>query len=50
MPPKIVKKRDEKSHGIWNDFWTDFGAILTPFGRPWALILAQFWSKWDEGD
>ena len=46
MPPKINNKQDKKSYGIWNDFWTDFGAILTPFGRPWDLILAQKGEIW----
>ena len=39
MPQQMVKQRDKKSHGIWNDFWTDFGAILGGFWEPKSVIF-----------
>ena len=34
MPPKMVQRRDKRSHGIRTDVWIDFGVILSPF---WSL-------------
>ena len=43
MPLEIVKKRNKKPHGIWNDFWLDFGAPGLDFGGSGT----RFWLVWD---
>ena len=47
MPPKMVQKHDKKSHGIWNDFCTDFGAILAPFWEPGGAMGSILGAKMD---